>query len=600
MSKKWSSFGEQQLLTENWREFLTEEEIEEGLFDRVKATAKGAYKGGKEAWEKSRPPVMSDYPATELTTIINMISKADPTADTAKIVDELEAMLKAQNFVINEQDDKIMLGADLELKLDPKSELARVLLKLEKENPNYYNQIVKAFGRGGFDVSAIPLADAKPKQPTAEPQQIDTTGASYVPTSGGLDAYPQPGEPEEIPTGDKAEREPEAQPSQQQGNFDRDSGVPISVEGRDILMGQIEKATTKEEFQRAYYLLNKSKYGGKNPLESILQKVDKFDENTSAHDIIGAIMEISSFGKKDGSIITRGKFEELFLTPEQRKAYRDNIKASNEIKDILKNDFESEAFKRDFPQYADYNFDQEYAAFISDLRALVSKINELSRGTMASGLGVDVKQISALAEKYPPIFKVISRFQPSKEEQQMFLSDLLNVVRGTPKKAEKAPSPEETPTVIKTPEEPEKEEFLKFPDDFPEDLKDIHRQANLSPFKNEDREQKMKLLKASKFGAMGIIMDLARDETMGGTLQWKKTGEFEKGATKEPLEHWQKLYKKITDKEIRNLSKETRFLAKAYLLGLKNQIEQKGAIQEDKETLNESTMVRWKELAGIL
>ena len=171
MSKKWSSFGEQQLLTENWREFLTEEEIEEGLFDRVKATAKGAYKGGKEAWEKSRPPVMSDYPATELTTIINMISKADPTADTAKIVDELEAMLKAQNFVINEQDDKIMLGADLELKLDPETELARVLLKLEKENPNYYNQIVKAFGRGGFDVSAIPLADAKPEQPTADQAQ---------------------------------------------------------------------------------------------------------------------------------------------------------------------------------------------------------------------------------------------------------------------------------------------------------------------------------------------------------------------------------------------------------------------------------------------
>ena len=124
MSKKWSSFGEQQLLTENWREFLTEEvveleESEEEIQERFRG--KGGYvdrfkqssKAFADKWRETRPVPMSDYPATELTTIINMISKADPKADTAKIVDELEAMLKAQNFVIKEQDDKIMLGAKL-------------------------------------------------------------------------------------------------------------------------------------------------------------------------------------------------------------------------------------------------------------------------------------------------------------------------------------------------------------------------------------------------------------------------------------------------------------------------------------------------------
>ena len=89
----WSSYPQHQLMVEGFRDF----------FKRKKKSS-------------------ATYPASELTTIVNLISnlakKFSIETDTGAIVDEFEAMLKSQNIDLQEQDDRLMIGADLSLTLD--------------------------------------------------------------------------------------------------------------------------------------------------------------------------------------------------------------------------------------------------------------------------------------------------------------------------------------------------------------------------------------------------------------------------------------------------------------------------------------------------
>lgn len=542
MSKKWSSFSEQQLLTENWRKFLTEEEvqteeIEEGFLGRIGTAAKAGAKAARKSWDETRPKPMEDYPATELATILNMVFEVASLSgdDRDEIVKEFEDMLKAQNFVIKERSEQLIFAKKPVLDLEKMPTLNGVLSKIEKDNPDAHKTIMSAFQRGGFKIGDTPSAQqtaaqqsqpqddielpepepqAQAAAPAEEPEQPIIEPRSPMDRAAEISGYPAPGEPEEIPTGDKAKQEP---------------------------------PEIKDEVP------------------------DAQDQDSSAEE----------------------------LTPEQ--------KASNEIKNILKKDFESEAFKTTFPEFADYDFDQQYAAFISDLRALVSKINELSRSNMASGLGVDVKDINALAKKYPPIFKLIGRFRPSAQEQKMFLSDLLNVARGTPKKAEKDLSPDETPTVIKTPKKPEKEETVEIPENFPIGFYDVLDLVGI-----EDRKSKEvnALRRAYKKGLNGARMSLKYDYTEG-IIKLKTDGSFKTGnPNKDALgdqtrfrrdaeEHINKLYSEIT-KEPRNrlITSNTVNAVKAYIAGVLKSFETR--VFEEQETLNESTMLRWKQLAGIL
>jgi hypothetical protein len=203
---KWSSFEKQQLLTENWRKYLNEEEIDEGFADRLKQAAKGAYKGGKEAWEKSRPKVMSDYPATEIATIVKTISdlgkKANIPVDTAKIVDEFEEMLKAQNFVIKEQ--KLELGADLKLDLGKAPTLKAFMVDLAKKDKSLLTPLMRALSNGSFNVGEEYKSSAS--TPAAVGPKINRQRKLYVP--------PAAEEPSEKPTS--------------KTNFDKETGVPTA------------------------------------------------------------------------------------------------------------------------------------------------------------------------------------------------------------------------------------------------------------------------------------------------------------------------------------------------------------------------------------
>ena len=98
----WSSYPQHQLMVEGFRDF----------FNRKKKSS-------------------ATYPASELTTIVNLISnlakKFNIQVDTGAIVDEFEAMLKSQNIDLQEQDDRLMIGADLNLTLDKAPKLKQFM-----------------------------------------------------------------------------------------------------------------------------------------------------------------------------------------------------------------------------------------------------------------------------------------------------------------------------------------------------------------------------------------------------------------------------------------------------------------------------------------
>ena len=123
----WSSYPQHQLMVEGFRDF----------FKRKKKSS-------------------ATYPASELTTIVNLISnlakKLSIETDTGAIVDEFEAMLKSQNIDLQEQDDRLMIGADLNLTLDKATKLKQFMTDLKEKNPQALQLLVKALEKGAFNV----------------------------------------------------------------------------------------------------------------------------------------------------------------------------------------------------------------------------------------------------------------------------------------------------------------------------------------------------------------------------------------------------------------------------------------------------------------
>tara|TARA_R110001592_G_scaffold340017_1_gene627991 strand:- start:65 stop:1294 length:1230 start_codon:yes stop_codon:yes gene_type:complete len=117
---------------------------------------------------KRKKKSSATYPASELTTIVNLISnlakKFGIKVDTGAIVDEFEAMLKSQNIDLQEQDDRLMIGADLNLTLDKAPKLKQFMIDLKGESPQALQLLVKALKKGAFDVpdeqQATPVAPA--------------------------------------------------------------------------------------------------------------------------------------------------------------------------------------------------------------------------------------------------------------------------------------------------------------------------------------------------------------------------------------------------------------------------------------------------------
>ena len=95
-------------------------------------------------------------------------------------------------------------------------------------------------------------------------------------------------------------------------DFDGETGIPITDEGRDKLLDLLSEATTKEQFNEIYNRLLQSKYGianGKDP-DAIKSAIENNDP-----------MRISTFGntEEEKRIAVRRKFIDLFL---QNRAQR--------------------------------------------------------------------------------------------------------------------------------------------------------------------------------------------------------------------------------------------------------------------------------------
>lgn len=146
----WSSYPQHQLMVEGFRDFFK---------------------------RKKKPS--ATYPASELTTIVNLISnlakKFSIPVDTGAIVDEFEAMLKSQNIDLQEQDNRLMIGADLNLTLDSAPELKKFMDALKKESPQALQLLVKALKKGAFDVSDEQQATSVAPEEEPEPAQAAPT-----------------------------------------------------------------------------------------------------------------------------------------------------------------------------------------------------------------------------------------------------------------------------------------------------------------------------------------------------------------------------------------------------------------------------------------
>jgi hypothetical protein len=142
----WSSFEKDKLITEGWRDF----------FKKKKESA-------------------GTYPASELTTIVNLISnlakKLKIDIDISKIVDEFETILKSQNYNLQEQEDKIMIGGDVNLDLSKAPTLKTFMDAVAAQNPEGLKILLKALGRGAFDVSKYKPAASTEQTSIEEPEQ---------------------------------------------------------------------------------------------------------------------------------------------------------------------------------------------------------------------------------------------------------------------------------------------------------------------------------------------------------------------------------------------------------------------------------------------
>jgi hypothetical protein len=151
----WSSYPQHQLVIEGFRDFF-----------------------------KKKNKSSATYPASELTTIVNLISnlakKFDIETDTRAIIDEFEAMLKSQNIDLQEQDDRLMIGADLKLNLERAPKLKQFILTLKQKEPKALQPLVKALKRGAFDVGMIDSspADNQSSDKTASAKPRVTTPAT--------------------------------------------------------------------------------------------------------------------------------------------------------------------------------------------------------------------------------------------------------------------------------------------------------------------------------------------------------------------------------------------------------------------------------------
>jgi hypothetical protein len=710
---KWSSFEKQQLLTESWREYLNEEELQE-IF-------------GKRAWEKLVDDfAKEDEGAAQLATRLGL-KRADVTGpggkalDIAQIEKKVKDLLditkkandpeltKATQDLVQNVKQTVKAGgdeqaADAAIKDDPTPVEVEEEFPIEITTKNFANfiersnfsKIAPLFKKVGVDKSAEEIKQMISKNlpaffksfeklldrsdvgdyfqlqaglsetinikdrigvgsdpvsnlmifvfgsllrnyirelsktlenvPEEKAQQLvnSVAGLTKLTLKSIIDSKPKSQKAAEEPTQDVKAKE----------NFDSDTGLPISDEGRDKLLDSLSKATTRDEFEEIYNRLLQSKYGKEKDQSAIEKAIQQKNP-----------MVISGFGgDEEKRVAVRSKFQNLFLPDEttdgeptsggQKKEPARRTKTFSPLRrdefdpepEEEKADETSEAKPEATAEPEEEETDEtpegvvtsilkgrgvdaeDIKAFLEDLKKL-QNLEEVSQKDAAEALGIDVKKYKELMEKHPRVLAAIQKTR-QKEAKEKLLKALAKIVvkNAAPSEAEPAvvePKPKDKKTTPKV--------------KGPEGVKKINKQAKEKAKQVAIKPPPEKKVKAAvkepeklpevKFLGKERVDDAYREYGKeGGVVMFELVPERAPGTKqkrfvkvpedqpydnkKEAVEEYLSLYKALSKVETR-LHHKT--YAKSYLVGLKDFIES----FDKEEQINESVMLRWKTIAGI-
>ena len=271
----WSSFEKDKLLAENWRKF-----IKDNPEDKNSQTVFGIN-------SKDNPE-----------SLLSFLKKNQSAIGlTPKQVDQLVALMLSQT----KEDDVVLeaIGGPQRdartFSSDTTTKLNALINTFQLDAPNK-KKLEKVLNRWAKlnTVSFEQGAPATPVVPDYEPDEDEQApkGIDYEPY-GAVDATP--------------EKRADNLVIKQKGNFDAETGLPISKEGRDSIIKQIAGATKQKEFYLLYQKLANSKFSNND-------KKDSFNTAFRNNDY----KYLSGFGAGPKAQETiRQKFIDLFLTDEE-------------------------------------------------------------------------------------------------------------------------------------------------------------------------------------------------------------------------------------------------------------------------------------------
>ena len=380
----WSSFEKDKLIIERFRDFF-----------------------------KKKGEPAGTYPASELTTIINLISnlakKLNIEVDTSAIVDEFEAALKSENYNLQEQEDKIMIGGDVPLDLTKTPNLQVFVKNVAQANKRGLGILLKALERGAFKVSGYE---------SVAPVKQAPKGTEYEPY-GAVDATP--------------EKRADNLVVKQKGNFDAETGSPISEEGRDSIIKQIASATEPEQFYVLYQRLANSKFSDND-------KKDSFNTAFKNRDY----KYLSGFGAgSKAQQIIRQKFIDLFLSDETKPDNSQQAPAQTAVDLLNKIDAEGQ---EEITVELFNDFVRDLKSFIGEINKQKRNVSEINRRQVATKLNIDIRQLNNFIKKNDKYKLIFNRLRFANKDENVlnsFLKSFEQVAKSLPADTPANPAPED-------------------------------------------------------------------------------------------------------------------------------------------------------------
>ena len=187
---KWSSFKRQQLLTENWRKYLNEKQVDEGLVDFLKKRKTGK-EGGAET-----------FPASALMSItglmVQLAKKHQIQIDMGQVVNEFESLLNKQQFELKEaHPEALIFGKPLDFNIGESEtpNLHKFVTSLAAKDKKAFDKFHSVLSRAGFSDKSlnavlVNIASISQRGPESTPGPVAPSRSQIVKPSPGV-----PGEP---------------------------------------------------------------------------------------------------------------------------------------------------------------------------------------------------------------------------------------------------------------------------------------------------------------------------------------------------------------------------------------------------------------------